>query len=62
MKVKTFSDLTKAALGLKDVLGVLVLEDPGILLAMGLRYVFVEADINSAAAPATQAPWSGHYT
>ncbi len=62
MKIKTLSDFIKAAISPKDFFEVLVLEDPITFLASELLYVFVKADINGAAAPATQAPWSSHYT
>ena len=62
MKVKILSDFIKAALGPKDFFEVRLLEDPITLLASELLHVLVKADINGAAAPATQAPWSGHYT
>jgi hypothetical protein len=62
MKVKTLSDFIKAALGPKDFFEVLVLDDPITLLASELLHIFVKADINGAAAPATQAPWIGHYS
>ncbi|KAE8443608.1 hypothetical protein EG329_001541 [Mollisiaceae sp. DMI_Dod_QoI] len=61
MKVKTLSDFIKAALGPKDKFEIIVLDDPITLLASELLHMFVKADINGAAAPATQAPWTGRY-
>lgn len=61
MKVSTLSDFIKAALGPKDAFEVLLLDDPITLLASELMHVFVKADINGAAAPTTQGPWTGHY-
>ncbi|KUJ14043.1 uncharacterized protein LY89DRAFT_687318 [Mollisia scopiformis] len=62
MKLTTLSEFIKAALRPKDFFEVLVLDDPITLLASELLHVFVKADINGAAAPATQAPWTGHYS
>ncbi|KAG4441010.1 hypothetical protein IFR05_003517 [Cadophora sp. M221] len=58
MDSKTLGDFIKAALG-KDAST--LLDTPIVLLASELLHIFVKADINGAAAPATQNPWSGHY-
>lgn len=60
MQVNTLGDFIIAALG-KDDLSVELLHDPIVLLASELLHIFVKADINGAAAPSTQAPWSGNY-
>lgn len=58
MDSKTLGQFIKAALG-NDAN--VFLDTPVVLLASELLHIFVTADINGAAAPATQAPWSGHY-
>ena len=54
----TLGEFIKAALG-KDASK--LLDTPIVLLASELLPIFVKADINGAAAPATQNPWSGRY-
>jgi len=58
MDSKTLGEFIKAALG-KDASK--LLDTPIVLLASELLPIFVKADINGAAAPATQNPWSGRY-
>ena len=58
MDPRTLGDFIKAALG-KDASS--LLDTPIVLLASELLHIFVKADINGAAAPATQSPWGGHY-
>jgi hypothetical protein len=60
MEAKTLGDFIIAALG-KDDLSMELLHDPIVLLASELLHIFVKADVNGAAAPATQAPWSGNF-
>jgi hypothetical protein len=56
---KTLGDFIKAALG--SNVSPLVLDNAIVLLASTLLQVVVRADINGAAAPATQSPWMGNY-
>ncbi|CZS91894.1 uncharacterized protein RAG0_02448 [Rhynchosporium agropyri] len=58
MDSKTLGEFIKAALG-NDAAK--LIDTPIVLLASELLHIFVRADINGAAAPATQGPWSGHY-
>lgn len=60
MKATTLGDFIIAALGKGD-LSLHLLHDPIVLLASELLHIFVKADINGAAAPSTQASWSGNY-
>jgi len=60
MQVNTLGNFIIAALG-KDGLTVQLLHDPIVLLASEALHLFVKADINGAAAPATQNSWSGLY-
>jgi hypothetical protein len=59
MDSKTLGEFLKAALGKVD--GMELADTPIVLLASELLHIFVTADINGANAPATQAPWNGHY-
>jgi len=58
MDSKTLGEFIKAALG--DDAGPIV-ESCVVLAASELLHIFVKANINGSAAPATQGPWNGAY-
>ena len=58
MDSKTLGEFIKAALG-HDAAP--IVESCAVLAASELLHIFVKANINGSAAPATQGPWNGGY-